>query len=52
MTIYDKPHVIDILRLTTQNFLIYRWPDKTHWDLSGIFFLTLDNEGFINKEVR
>jgi len=25
--------------LTTQNFFIYRWPDITHWDLSGIFFL-------------
>jgi len=38
--------------LTTQYFLINRWPDKTHWDLSGIFFLTQDDEGFKNKEIR
>ena len=37
---------------TTEYFLVNRWPDKTHWDLSGIFFLTQDDEGFINKEVR
>jgi len=48
----DGPQTIDILVKTNIKDFFYRWPDITHWDLSGIFFLTLDGKGFINKEVR